>query len=189
MIGNLSKDTLARFQTTKPAFLKVQESTGVPWQAIAGVWFRESFSVSPPKTPGGPFQFDPPLNSTQIALLLQRYSRLTTPEIINMSDHGVDHFVTAAYCCAAFLRNKIKPVITVNASDAIMKEAFWAYNGKAYGSADKSPYVMNMFDEAHKHMRLIGTIPDGHGGRKQINTIDRRPGAFTIYKHLKDIDL
>lgn len=48
---------------------------------------------------------------------------------------------------------------------------------------------MNGLDEAHKDMVLRGTVPDGKGGRKRIEIVDKRPGAFTVYKQLKALNL
>ena len=71
----LSNDDLTRILTVgKPVFLSAQGNTGVPWQAIAGIWYRESFSLTPPTTPGGPFQFDSIPSSESLALLLKRFT-------------------------------------------------------------------------------------------------------------------
>lgn len=166
-------------------FKEVESATGVPWQAVAAIWTRESFSVAPPKTPGGPFQFDPPLGKSIIRAVLKQYSSLSMAKIEEFATKGVNDFETGAYCCAAWLRIKCKPVLTVDSSDDVIKDAMYGYNGRAYGGADKSPYVMNGYDKDHVDMHLKGTIPDGKGGRKKIDVVDKRPGAFTVYKQLK----
>ena len=67
-------------------------------------------------------------------------------------------------------------------------DAFYGYNGRAWGPLPtNSPYVMNNFDAQHMNMVIRGSIPDGHGGRKWIDNIDLRPGAFTVYKQLCNI--
>lgn len=184
----LSVDQIKKIQAVQPVFQKVEETTGVPWEAVAAVWYRESFTVQPPKTPGGPFQFDPtPSRATQLALLV-RFTQLTGAQIYNIIEKGLDDFENAALMAACWLRYKVTPMITPNVSDEVIKEAFYGYNGRAYGAADRSPYVMNGFDAAHHRMQLRGTIPDGKGGRHPVNIIDTRPGAFTVYKQLKSLN-
>lgn len=188
-LPRLSDRQIERIRQVKHVFEKVKRLTGVPWQAVAAVWYRESFSVTPPKTPGGPFQFDPVLQPETISNLLKFFTRLSSSEIDQYARKGINDFETGALCAACWLRLKTKPVITPDASDEVIKDAFYGYNGRAYGGADKSPYVMNGFDENYKDMVLRGTIPDGKGGRKRIEFIDKRPGAFTVYKQLKALNL
>ena len=183
----LSATQIERIRQVKPVFENMERLTGVPWQAVAAVWYRESFSVTPPKTPGGPFQFDPVLSPATIRQLLKRFTRLSVLEIEQYASKGVNDFETGALCAACWLRLKTKPVITPTVSDEVIKDAFYGYNGRAYGSVENSPYVMNGFDAQHLNMRLRGSIPDGKGGRQQISKIDKRPGAFTVYRQLKDV--
>ncbi len=184
-LPRLSDAQIERIRQVKHVFEKVEKLTGVPWQAVAAVWYRESFSVTSPKTPGGPFQFDPVLQPVTIHNLLKFFTKLSEFEIQQAVRKGVNDFETGALCAACWLRLKTKPVITPNVSDEVIKDAFYGYNGRAYGNADQSPYVMNGFDEKHRDMVLRGTIPDGKGGRKRVEFVDRRPGAFTVYKQLK----
>lgn len=196
MILQLNASQVAKIKSQLPVFKTVEDATGVPWEMVAACWFRESLSVTPPKTPGGPFQFDPAPSESTIRMLLENYCvKEVTQEL---KDHiveaGVNVFESAALLCACWLRHKVKPVITPDAPDDVVKDAFWGYNGRAYGSADKSPYVMNGYSSRHmgpdgRGMVLRGSIPDGHGGRRQIVTTDGRPGAFTVYKQLKALNL
>lgn len=186
-LPRLSEAQIERIRQVKHIFEKVERLTGVPWQAVAAVWYRESFSVTPPKTPGGPFQFDPVLQPETIRNLLKFFTRLSSAEIEQYASKGINDFETSALCAACWLRLKTKPVITPEASDEVIKDAFYGYNGRAYGSVDKSPYVMNGLDTAHKDMVLRGTLPDGKGGRKRVAFIDKRPGAFTVYKQLRSL--
>lgn len=182
----LTKQQLDYIFDFKHVFLKVQDATGVPWEAVAGIWTRESFSVASPRTPGGPFQFDPPLDFEAIAKLLHQYTNLDAATITAMSKKGINDFETAAYCCACWLRKNCKPVLKPASPDADIRDAIYGYNGRSYGSVFNSPYVMNGFDEQHKDMHLRGTIPiPGSDRRKQIDIIDKRPGAFTVYKMLR----
>lgn len=181
----LDKKQIEYINSFKHIFRNVQDKTGVPWQAVAAIWTRESFSVAPPRTPGGPFQFDPPLDIEVIGKLLHRFSTLTAEEIAKLAKKGINDFETAAFCCACWLRLNTKNVLTPKSSDEDIKDALYGYNGRAYGSSDDSPYVMNGYDATHKDMHLHGSIPDGHGGRKWVNIEDHRPGAFTVYCQLK----
>lgn len=186
----LTKKQIEYIDSLKFQFARGERLTGVPWRAIAAIWSRESFSVASPKTPGGPFQFDPPLSKLQITNLLKRYTKLPDIEIAAYAVKGVNDFETALLCCACWLRQKCTPVLTSNSPDADIKDAMYGYNGRVYGSADKSPYVMNGYSPKHmgkdgQGMVLVGSIPDGQGGRKQIRIVDKRPGAFTVYNILK----
>lgn len=189
MLGTLSDQIYKKIRSVMPVFKHVSELTGVHPYILAGVWYRESLSIAPPKTPGGPFQFDPPLSGTKIASLLKARTNLTAKEIEVFAHKGVNDFETAAFCAAAFLQEKVNGRLTLNPTDSLVKDAFWAYNGRAYGSVEKSPYVMNNYDADHKDLRIIGTIPNPDGTRKKINVIDRRFGAFTIYKYLRSLDV
>lgn len=188
-LPRLSESQIERIRQVKHVFEKVEKLTGVPWQVVAAVWYRESFSVTSPKTPGGPFQFDPVLQPVTIRNLLKFFTRLSSSEIEQYARKGINDFETGALCAACWLRLKTGPVITPDVSDEVFKDALYGYNGRAYGGADKSPYVMNGFDEAHRDMVLRGTIPDGRGGRKWVEIVDKRPGAFTVYKQLKLLNL
>lgn len=181
----LTSTQLEKIKKQKPIFENVEKHTGVPWEAVAAVWTRESFSVAPPHRPGGQFQFDPVPPKNKLKTMLRRFSDLPESEIIATVAKGVNDFAAAALFCACFMRMKIAPVITPDASDEVIKEAFWAYNGRAYGGADKSPYVMNGFDSEHMNMIIRGTLPNPHGsGRIKVETVDKRPGAFTVYQQL-----
>jgi hypothetical protein len=178
---SLTKGQLTYLVGLKHMFVSAQDLTGVPWQLLAGIWTRESFSVVPPHTPGGPMQFDPPLSQSEILHLLQKYTKLSLSDSQAISKKGVNDFPTAVLCTACFLLEKMgKPIKT----DADVQIAAWRYNGTAGHDPTCSPYVYNGFDKDHNGMHLVGTIPDGHGGRKKIDIIDHRPGAFTVYMQL-----
>lgn len=170
-----------------PVLKRIQAITGVPWQAMAGIWYRESFSVTPPKTPGGPWQFDPVPPRSALNTLLERFATLSYAERMAILDKGVNDFFAGGVLAACFLKTKTRYPISPNCDPAFIKDALYGYNGRKYGSADRSPYVMNGYDEAHFEMNLRGTIPDGKGGRKWVDIIDRRPGAFTVYRQLKEL--
>lgn len=183
----LNQKQLERIKAVLPALKYAEKATGVPWEAVAAVWTRESFSVAPPKTPGGQMQFDPEPSKKSLMTLLNTYTNLPTSEKEDLVKRGVYDFKAALIFAACWLRHKCKPVINRHSSDHDIQDAFWGYNGRAYGSADKSPYVMNGYDAEHMDMRVIGSVPDGKGGRKRINNVDGNPGAFVVYKQLRGL--
>lgn len=186
----LTSAQIAVFKNHKPVFMRAQEATGVPWEAVAAVWYRESFSVTPPKTPGGPYQFDPIPQPGKLAWLLDNFtSKLTEKEKHDLIIRGVNDFSAGAIFCAAHLRSATRYLITVLATDEAIKDALYGYNGRAYSSCERSPYVMNNYDEHHKDMTISGSIPDGKGGRKWISTTDKKLGAFAVFKQLRDLNV
>lgn len=192
----LTPQQIETIKKHKPVFYTAQQLTGVPWEGIAACWYRESFSVTPPKTPGGPFQFDPPPIPDVIRDLLRRYTTgLTDEQKAAIVKLGVNDFATGAILCACWLRHKSRPVLTVHASESDMKDAFYGYNGRKWRAADNSPYVMNFYDEAHsgpkgEGMRIRGTIPSRDGKRRiWIDTTDQRPGALVVFNQLRALNL
>ena len=187
-LARLNAEQLKSFVRVKPILMRAQELTGVPWQAIAAVWYRESFSVTSPATPGGPFQFDPePPASVLRALLITFCPSLTSAEREGLIAQGVNKFSSAAIFAACWLRRKSGPNLAKDHSDAAMADAFYGYNGRAFGPNPlNSNYVANELDLSHDDMLIRGSIPDGKGGRRYIRTIDKRPGALTVYKQLKE---
>jgi len=183
----LTPSQIRKVQKAYPILKKIQQLTNVPWQAMAAIWYRESFSVSPPKTPGGPWQFDPPPPDQTLYKYLYQFTKTTPEEKEAIIKKGINDFYAGGVLAACHLQKKVDGNLTLTSPDDLVKQAIYRYNGAAYGSADKSPYVMNNYDREHMDMRLRGTIPDGHGGRKWIDIVDQRPGAFTIYKQLKRI--
>lgn len=195
MILQLNESQIDKMKLFKPVFIKVQDLTGVPWELTASIWYRESFSVAPPKTIGGSFQFDPPPDQHLIMYLLKSFTPLTADECLEYIKLGINNFQAGALLCACFLRYKVSFKLNIESPDVDIKYAIWSYNGRAYGSPDKSPYVMNGFDENHKDMRMFGTLPDGKGGRIQLRDtdgklgiVDKRPGAYVVYKQLKSLE-
>lgn len=185
----LKKLDILTIEKHKEHFQKVEAATGVPWEAVAALWYRESFSVTPPVTPGGPFQFDPPPQAHVAYDLLTMFTDLSAAEKKAIVAKGVNDFHAGAYLAACHGRVRCRPKITPNCTDAEIKDFFWSYNGRAkyQGSADGSFYVMNGFDKAHDEMLIVGSIPDKNApnGRRRIRTKDKRPGAFVVYKQLK----
>jgi hypothetical protein len=184
-ILRLGADQLRHVALNRTVLEKAAEASSIDWEVLAGVWYRESFSVSPPRTPGGCFQFDPPPDEPYIRWMLGKFTSLPRTEAEDIAAAGVNAFADGAYIAAAFLR--MKTGLKKGDTDENVKNTFWSYNGRFYGSADASPYVMNGYDAAHLHMKIQGTLPplkEG-GPRRKIETVDMRPGAFVVYKQLK----
>ncbi len=176
-LKKLSEPDLNKIMLLAQAQLsKVEEHTGVPWQAIAALWYRESFAFST-KEPSGPFGFTVEERTpTALRLLLDRFTDLDATEkelLVSMASV----FEAACYFAACRLRLKTAPVITPHATDEQIKDALWGYSGRYSAAAYQSSYVMNGFDENHLNMITIrpGVEP----------AVDSKLGAFSVFKLLK----
>lgn len=189
MLLKATEQQILKILLQKKTFQRAEELTGVPWQAIAAVWFRESMSVSLPKRPGGCFQFDPPTRSLAWKeLMLKQYAPSVTGEVKRlMIESFGKSFIMDAIWAACIMRNNCKPKITPKASDEDIKQALYGYNGAAYGSVERSPYVMNGYSPAHKDLVIRGTVKRPDGTDEWVEHVDTRPGAFNVYKQLKAI--
>ena len=188
----LTESDVAKISSVKSILVNVQNITDVPWEALAAVWYRESLSLSTSNA-GGPFQFDPPPSESSLYNLLKRFlsHKLSDTELRRMSDAGVSKFDIAATAAACTLRSKVGPRVTVDATDELIKDMLYGYNGRAYGDdPENSPYVFNQHDADHQNMVLVGTTPDpkSPGGRRYIRIKDHRLGAFVVYRQLKGLD-
>lgn len=190
MTIRLAPAQLLKLRSQQSHFEKVESCTGVPWEALAAIWYRESMSVASPVTLGGPFQFDPPPPPAHLLGLLHRFApSLTDKEKHDLVSKGVNDFYAASYFAACHARAHCNPKITPNSPDEDIIDLFWGYNGKKFGNPRKSFYVYNGFDNNHM-LRIKGTLPivDKAGkviGRKRIDKADPRAGAFVVYKQLK----
>lgn len=189
-LARLNQAELDRIKKAKPVFQAVEKITGVPWQAIASVWYRESFSVTPPHTPGGPFQFDPVPPAEKLMKYLKIFTKLSDDEARKLVAAGVNSFQAGAVFAACHMRWVSKFNLAEDHSDTAIKDAFYGYNGRAFDPyPESSNYVVNELDAKHDDMGISGTIPDGHGGKKWIRATDHRPGAFTVYRQIVDLGL
>lgn len=147
---------------------------GVPWEMIAALHYREhTFGRSDPNGEG-PFQLTTYYNQIQSGNPPTYKGKPVT--MAEIRDFG-----TSARLAADILKQKTGGGLSASPSDATVKDAFWGYNGRAYGSADRSPYVMNNFDDQHKRMRISGFVR----GVGQISATDTKDGAFTVYYLLR----
>lgn len=161
--GKLSQRELAKIIANYPVYKLAADAAGVPWQMVAALHYRES-SLSPERRGhGGPFQFDPPLN------------------------RGEEEFDVGAFFAAKRLQQISRLRLYPNSTDeAVIKDAFYGWNGRGYGSFDRSPYVMNFFDAEHRNMRIHGTILNSNTGERfRVDRQDANLGAYTVFTELK----
>lgn len=159
--GRLTEREMEKILANYPVYKKAADRAGIPWQMLAAVHFRESSLSTVTRPFGGPFQFTPPLRQ------------------------GEERFEIGASLAASFLQNKSGGRLTSETTNPeIIKDAFWGYNGRAYGSAENSPYVMSHSDESHRNMRIRGTVLGRNGERIRVDTVDKRVGAYPYYLEL-----
>lgn len=171
----------------KDAYIQVMNETGVPWEFLAAIHYRESsFSRSNPSNGYGIFQFTPPPESYPPG-------PVTDEEFIRqlryMANRVQDDYVWRGSVPRE--RRRLQPN---EQNTVIVKDTLFSYNGRASVYADQaahfgynrdiqpyegSPYVMNRFDCQRARM---GIITQDYGS---IDGIDTRYGAFTIYARLR----
>ena len=177
-----------RIADNKSVYVQVANETGVPWEALAAVHYREfNLAVSNPNNGQGIYQL---------------YSSGTrfTPGPVDRNG-----FIDQTRLAANFIQGKavlartgvVSPRrLTANESDLnLIKNTLFSYNGRAesygkqaalYGYSttnqpfEGSPYVMNKFDCNRSRMGLITT-----DGSNELTAKDTRMGAFTMYARLK----
>lgn len=153
----ISADILAKMNTNKEAYFKAAEKYKIPWQMLAAVHYAESGS-----DPGLDMQAGNPVG-TSGPQVDDSYTIYGVPRTLEASaEHAAHEMIDKVDSGTTGKKLNIK-----NPSDAAVKDAFYGKNGRAYGSANNSPYVMNYFDEAHANMN--GNV---------------NAGTFTIYKLL-----
>ncbi|MGD9580687.1 MAG: hypothetical protein AB7V50_04900 [Vampirovibrionia bacterium] len=175
-------------------YKKAAEYTNVPPHFLAALHYREhAFKCSTPG-PGGPMQFDPPLSVKRITQLLADYTQIPVSLQRQLASKGQDNFFVALLLAGCFVQAKLKydhksflkKEMSSKAHQDLLMRAFELYNGTAYGSPWKSPYVSNMLDDNHQNMRIRGTYIDRRGIRRKVDIIDSRPGAYTVFKYLDE---
>lgn len=166
-------------------YKKVSNETGVPWEMLAGIHYRETnFSRSNPSNGYGIFQFTPP-------------PKTYTPGPVSDSEflEQLRYMANKVQTDYVFRSGKATRKLTANEKDvSLIKDTLFSYNGRAtvyanqasaYGFSSSatpyegSPYVMNKFDCARAGM---GIITQDYGS---IDGTDTRYGAFTMYARLK----
>lgn len=161
-----------------PVYLEAERATGVPAALLAGIHYRETSLADNAGRVGGIMQFDPPLSPASVRYFGQRFG------IPDLTDPETDPR-TAIICAAGFLQLKREraglPLLTPGAALEACADAAWRYNGTAYGSSMKSPYVAND-PQNGVSLWIRGTVPDANNPalRVRIDHIDKRPGVLAI---------
>jgi len=158
---------------TKERYVYGEQQTGVPWQMLAAIHYREA-TMNP-------------------ALSMFDGSRLggISADGFQTGSSGNDDAKRAAELLIKNAKGVYGVDITKDRSLAGIANAFLAYNrGSMYKSAgatyNVSPYVMNGYDDAHMNMTWVHA--DSYDGAKKLNNLegtrDGSLGALTIYSYL-----
>jgi hypothetical protein len=174
----LPVDILAAINKLMPDYQQASQATGVPWQVLAAIHYRENSN-----SPGGDLQAGNPIGGPY-ANSSTDYTKYGYPKSIKES---------AVIAAKHLMAVATKPINVASPDSEVLKDALYSYNGRAQAYAKQaaslgfnsatqpyegSPYVMNNFDEIHMNMGMI-TKDNG-----PIDGIDTRFGAFTIYSRL-----
>jgi len=186
------RDAVAK---NKNAYVKISNETGVPWQMLAAIHYRENnMARYNPDNGGGKsygiFQFTPPPEKYKIGSVsyseFVRQLRYMAKKI--QSDYVFRNSLNPASVSTRKLTKNEKNI-------SLIKNTLYSYNGrnsqyanqaKKYGfnpstrPYEGSPYVMNMFDCKRKGM---GTIKRDYGPIE--GAPDTRYGTFTLFARLK----
>lgn len=190
MIPQSIKDYIIKnYKINYEYYQQASAITNINPYVFAAIHYREHSMGLNYSGPGGPLQFDPPLSDKQVKNLLLTYTTIQEPD--KYTAKAQNDNLMAIVLCGCFLQNKLHfahlPLLNLKADNILTAKAFELYNGTAYGSPDKSPYVSNMLDEKHMNMIIRGTYLDKFGKRQKVQVVDRRPGAMTVYLLLKDL--
>lgn len=172
----------------RSAYERVQNETGVPWEMLAAIHYREtSFSHTNPGNGQGIFQFvggaggpypPGPVNDDEF------YRQLKF-----MANKLQDDYVWRGSIPRE--RRRLQPG---ESNITLVKDTLFSYNGRAGVYADQaghfgynaslqpyegSPYVVNRFDCPRARM---GLITQDYGS---MDGIDARYGAFTVFARLR----
>lgn len=174
--------------TNKAFYLQAQDATGVPWELLAAIHYRETnFSHTNPSNgqgifqfvngDGGPYSTGPVSDGEFVRQLTFMANRL-------QSD----------YVWRGSIPRERRKLIPNEPNEVIVKDTLYSYNGRSSAYANQgtqwgynptvqpyegSPYVMNRFDCDRARMPMI-TRDFG-----PIDGTDTRYGAFTLYARLR----
>jgi hypothetical protein len=171
-------------------YLQVMNTTGVPWQLLAAIHYRETnLSLTEPGNGQGLFQ--------------DGYAATSGGQTLSSSQFTQETLHAAQLIQSDYVfRNSPNPAgnvnirtLTANEQDInLIKNTLYSWNGRASSYAQQaatygynssvtpyegSPYVMNMFDCPRAGMGII--TQDGGA----ISGTDTRYGAFTLFARLR----
>lgn len=180
---SLPAEILSSINKLKPEYIKASQATGVPWQLLAAVHYRENNN-----NPNGDLQAGNPIGGPYTRYS-SAYGTYGYPKSMAESAEIAAKMLTAISSGGVVK----KPVNTANPDPEAIKDTLYSYNGRAEVYAQQaaelgfdpntqpyegSPYVMNNFDAKHQRMKIITRDFGGLDG------IDTRLGAFTVYSRL-----
>jgi hypothetical protein len=182
--SKLPSDVVANINKLKPLYEQASTATGVPWQLLAAVHYRENNN-----DPNGDLQAGNPIGGpySQKSTAYETYGGY--PKSLEQSMEMAGRQLTA------LSRSDISghAVNVPNPDPESIKDTLFSYNGRAqqyYAQAaalgfdpatqpyEGSPYVMNNFDDKHKDMKII-THDNG-----PLDGVDTRYGAYAVYVFL-----
>lgn len=163
---NLPESLIEGVNKLKDLYVKVGKEKKVPWQALAAVDYRESNN-----------------NPERSALAGEKLGTRNPDHPERTMNTKEESLLVAADYLTSLARGVYKVDVNENTDPEQMKSAFLAYNrGYIYQRKnippEKSPYVMNNLDEAHKDM--VWPAGDPLSGRKEVG----RFGAWVVYTRL-----
>lgn len=173
-----SLDVKGKVQKNIARYVYAQTKTGIPWQALAAMHYREAM-------------LDPSRSIADGEVLANKKS---VDGVQMYSDPNLD-----AESQANHLINNAKGVYGVDLKKSTLSaddwgKAFLAYNrGAMYKNWNKSwqesPYVVNGFDSSHMNMKWIDADSYVRPGGKRLNGVSgktdgNKAGALTVFKYL-----
>lgn len=159
--GLLSKKELDLIEKKYPVYKEAESKTGVHWKILAAVHYRESSLGQNRGARGNEFQFD------------GNYKHLASGDFLK------DAIYAGRILQEKNSQTQKKPLSQNEFAGERVKEALFRYNGRIYKEAERSPYVMNQFDEDHQNMRIyLGRNANPRWG------VDHRLGAYTVIREL-----
>ncbi|MBF0493449.1 MAG: hypothetical protein HQM15_11820 [Deltaproteobacteria bacterium] len=166
--GLLQSKDLDLIQKNYPAYKQAEQKTDVNWRVLAAIHLRETNLSQAAGTKHNPFQFDGIYKSKISGNLLQ--DAITAGNILQTKTQVEN---------AHYGLKAVDPLRAEQMDGENLRQAIFRYNGPIYGSPEKSPYVMNAWDEEHQAMPIYrGKAAVPHWG------VDHRLGVMTTIREL-----
>lgn len=188
----LSTFVVTGVNNNKNFYLQVMNETGVPWEMLAAIHYRETnFSHTNPSNGQGIFQFVNGGGGPYPA------GPVSDEEFVRQLRYMATR-VQEDYVSRGSVPRERRRLVPNEQNIAIVKDTLFSYNGRAQAYVDQavhfgfnastqpyegSPYVMNRFDCQRARMGII--TRDYATG---VDGIDTRYGAFTIFARLRGDD-
>ena len=184
----LSSFITAGVNANKAFYTRAMNETGVPWEFLAAIHYRETnFSHTNPSNGQGIFQF---VNGDG--------GPYPSGPVSDENFYGQLKFmaqkIQSDYVYRGSLNRERRPLVANEQNTTLIKDTLFSYNGRSSAYANQaavygfnpstqpyegSPYVMNRFDCQRSRM---GIITRDYGS---IDGVDTRYGAYTIFSRLR----